>query len=861
MQKSFILNDWIINYNNISYKKEITCLNKDNEISPDEQKAIFQTDLKKFNYIFNSPVIYIPSMGYNFKLYVDDQIVYIYDPVNFDGFPSHLIPIPKFSKNIKIETHVNNYTKGICENIKYSDAINIQKEVITNDYNSIIVISLGIFISLISLLFFILYSKFKQLLFLSFMSLIISVWSFSNKSNQVKQLIYDNSKFWGYLDLISLFLIPTAVFLFFKSLIGIKLKFAYVVSSVFLIFTIYSILYSFINNSSISNFIVYYNYLLVISGVYLIYTLYISFLTRKITIILSVFIALIFGVKDWLVGAGILPWEKHSTRYAFLLFIIIVSFDVYSIIKIFIKNALTSQLKINAINEAMSAIAHEIRRPFSIIDGFFPVIKKLILSKKHETSLDIIINPLQNSLKVVDNIIYDIIDIGTNVILKKDYCDLNEVIYDSMLELYNNFCNSNVKFKFNINLQGKVYIDKFKIKRVFINLISNAIEAMKPEGIVSISANLNQNNLLITVHNTNSSISENLYQQIFEPYYTFNKTNGTGIGLSLCKKFIEAHNGKIEVKSGSDWCQFEIIIKLDFYNLDFKSNIDLVFIDSFKKISENKAYSKIENNYQYYYYISLLKKKIKIVLVDDEFIYYQCLCEILTSNKLDSIVEIEYFDDIDSFLLSDNDFQKYNAYIFDLDFGHKKISGIDFLSKKNINVSSEKIAVSSNRITKDIDNKLSQLGIINIFRKPYSIQTLSEFIFKSIENKPDFHSFVVLIDDEDYVANMWKDKLLDAKLLSFSHPEYFIEECIDKNNIIKNISIIIVDYYFDKFGYSVKSDFINLLKNEGFEGLIILSSNTIIKDEEIIKNFDFIIKKKAYSFKELVEILYLKDNN
>jgi len=863
MDNFFILNEWTLNYNNISYRTSMTCLSKNIQFSFKNQKAVFETNVNKYKNIINNPIIYIPSMGYKFNIYADNKLIYTYAPENFDGFPSHLISIPESSDILKIETYITNYSKGICENITLSNTNYIYKEIIKNDFNSIIVISLGVSVSLISLLFFILYPKFKQLFFLSLMSLIISIWSFSNKTNQLKQFIYENSRFWGYLDLISLFLIPTSIFLFFKSLIGHKLKYAYLVSSIFLIFTLFSLFYSFFSNQKLSIFLDYFNYLLAASGAYLIYTLYVSIITRKITIILSVAIALIFGVKDWLIGMGILPWERHTTRYAFLLFIFIVSIDIFSIIKNFVKNALTSQLKINAIQEAMSAIAHEIRRPFSIIDGFFPILKKLILSKNNDSPLDIIIHPLQNSLKVVDNIIYDIIDIGSNVIINKEFCDLKEILQDAILELYNNYYNSGAIFKWNINVESKIYIDKFKIRRVIINLLSNAIEAMKPDGIITITSYFKENFLILIIHNTNSTIPENLYQRIFEPYYTFNKTNGTGIGLALCKKFIEAHNGKIIVKSDQNWCQFEINIKLECSPSEHKSDINLLSINSFKSISDYKSSTynvKKDRDFIYYYYLSILRKKITIALIDDEYIYHQCLCETLASNNLDSTIEIKYYDDINKFLLTDVNFNKHDAYIFDLDFGHKKISGIDFLYKVNINELSNKIAVSSNRITKDMDNKLIKIGIKNIFKKPFNINNLSKFIFNCIENNSNFKPTIVLIDDENYIHKMWEDKLLDANFLSFSHPEYFIEECIDRNNIIKNISIIIIDYYFDNFGYNIKSDFVRLLKNEGYDGLIILSSNSIIQDKETLQIFDFVIKKKPYSFKELINLFYFEDN-
>ena len=76
MYKSFILNDWALNYNNAVYKTSITCLNKNIKLSSTDQLAIFETSIKKYYNFLNDPIIYIPSMGYKFAIYADNKLIY-----------------------------------------------------------------------------------------------------------------------------------------------------------------------------------------------------------------------------------------------------------------------------------------------------------------------------------------------------------------------------------------------------------------------------------------------------------------------------------------------------------------------------------------------------------------------------------------------------------------------------------------------------------------------------------------------------------------------------------------------------------------------------------------------------------------
>ncbi|GAS85004.1 integral membrane sensor signal transduction histidine kinase [Paenibacillus amylolyticus] len=93
-----------------------------------------------------------------------------------------------------------------------------------------------------------------------------------------------------------------------------------------------------------------------------------------------------------------------------------------------------------------------------------------------------------------------------------------------------------------------VNMDRDKIVQVLINLIRNAFEAMEDPGEVHMDLLQDGEAVLVSITDTGSGIPENSLSTIFNPFYT-TKEEGTGLGLALCQKIVQDHNGKITVHS------------------------------------------------------------------------------------------------------------------------------------------------------------------------------------------------------------------------------------------------------------------------------------------------------------------------
>jgi two-component system, sporulation sensor kinase E len=94
-----------------------------------------------------------------------------------------------------------------------------------------------------------------------------------------------------------------------------------------------------------------------------------------------------------------------------------------------------------------------------------------------------------------------------------------------------------------------IYIDPEKISRVFMNIMKNALEAMKKGGTFSITAEEQNGQILFSLKDTGLGIPEEIRDKLFDSFVTSGKKGGTGLGLAIVKKVVEDHKGKIEVES------------------------------------------------------------------------------------------------------------------------------------------------------------------------------------------------------------------------------------------------------------------------------------------------------------------------
>ncbi|URM31384.1 GHKL domain-containing protein [Cytobacillus firmus] len=193
-----------------------------------------------------------------------------------------------------------------------------------------------------------------------------------------------------------------------------------------------------------------------------------------------------------------------------------------------------------------AALAHEIRNPLTTVKGFMELLKPYLIEIGKEQYAQIAIDEINRA----NDLIYEFLNASKPGLNKKTEIDINKLIQEMKIS-FDNQANINLS----VNLcpgEPIIYGDSNKIKQLLINVIKNALEACEEapagEGKVCLNAKSNSRKAQIIIEDNGPGMTEETINRLFLPFYT-TKEKGTGIGLSICRKIIEEHNGSIKVHS------------------------------------------------------------------------------------------------------------------------------------------------------------------------------------------------------------------------------------------------------------------------------------------------------------------------
>ena len=209
-------------------------------------------------------------------------------------------------------------------------------------------------------------------------------------------------------------------------------------------------------------------------------------------------------------------------------------------------------------SDFISAVSHELRTPLTSIKGYASILMQGKLGNVPESVKERLgkINTHSDNLVKLINELLDISRIESGKAeMNLTQCDLSALI-DSIHDLLTpQLKDKNIKFIKNVNANiPAMMLDSSQADRIFINLIGNAIKFTPEKGAISVSAKLNSDIVTVEVADTGIGISKNDIGRLFDEFYRVdNQINqnvkGTGLGLPLAKKIVEAHGGKMWVTS------------------------------------------------------------------------------------------------------------------------------------------------------------------------------------------------------------------------------------------------------------------------------------------------------------------------
>ncbi len=204
-----------------------------------------------------------------------------------------------------------------------------------------------------------------------------------------------------------------------------------------------------------------------------------------------------------------------------------------------------------------SIIAHDLKNPFNSVMGFSELLVDQIREKDYdgiEQYASIILQSSQHAIDLLTNLLDWARSQTGRLEFSPEYFELAKLTEEICTQLNDSADQKSIKLLKDIPNKIPLFADKNMISTVIRNLISNAIKFTGEGGEIIISAKKDTDEILFSVKDNGLGIAPNRIKKLFridtnESTYGTNNEKGTGLGLILCKEFVEKHGGSIWVES------------------------------------------------------------------------------------------------------------------------------------------------------------------------------------------------------------------------------------------------------------------------------------------------------------------------
>lgn len=228
-----------------------------------------------------------------------------------------------------------------------------------------------------------------------------------------------------------------------------------------------------------------------------------------------------------------------------------------------IQDKLIQSRKMQALGELTGGIAHEFNNILTPVLGYIQILKNKIDDPILSRYIDLMENSAMDGAKIVKRIQ----DFSKNKKKDKEFVDIDRIIIQSVeitkpkwtfeAQIQKRFINVQLDLK----SRATVECVPTEVREIFVNLISNSVDAMPFGGVINITSFNDNNEVVIRVNDSGTGMDKDVRERIFEPFFTTKNERGNGLGLSIVYSIIKDMGGSVEVESSIGFGT-EFIIRL-----------------------------------------------------------------------------------------------------------------------------------------------------------------------------------------------------------------------------------------------------------------------------------------------------------
>lgn len=205
--------------------------------------------------------------------------------------------------------------------------------------------------------------------------------------------------------------------------------------------------------------------------------------------------------------------------------------------------------RLASLGRMSAGIAHEIRNPLTGVSLLLDELHDRLLGQEKDQQL---IRRALGEMERLEGLVGELLHFSTMSELKLSPGRVQDILRDSVFLMRKQCERSGIQIEECIDGDlPLISLDASRLKQVFLNLLSNAIDAMPDGGVLTLTAERSANSVKVIVADTGVGIEAEKVSLVFEPFYT-SKGQGTGLGLSISHNIISDHGGSINVESRSE---------------------------------------------------------------------------------------------------------------------------------------------------------------------------------------------------------------------------------------------------------------------------------------------------------------------
>lgn len=206
------------------------------------------------------------------------------------------------------------------------------------------------------------------------------------------------------------------------------------------------------------------------------------------------------------------------------------------------------QDRLALVGRMASTIIHDIRNPLTTIRGYTPLLIEEGFSAAERKEFERVI---VDATKHIADMVQELLDYarGEERSLNRQPQRWEDFLDDLEPVLRREFEGTEVEVSVNVIQDAVVALDRHAMQRVIHNLAANARDAMGGKGQFTLEVDRENGQAVLRVKDTGPGLPEEVRDRLFEPFVTHGKAHGTGLGLTICKQFVEAHGGRIDLDS------------------------------------------------------------------------------------------------------------------------------------------------------------------------------------------------------------------------------------------------------------------------------------------------------------------------